>query len=411
MAMQQALRPYAGAGVALAGAGLIAITPVAGISLDVQSRAVQLMSTGSVLDPADLIAPALTAAQAYPITTPAELVANTASNLEFLQNEFAANPFPILEQIIANQAGYSNDLATAAENATSDFTSAVQGLPDVFQQAAADFSQGDVYDAVTGPYSYLLTNALDVNHDLVNGFSEVVQGITNNFGNLVNDTGAIFADAAGLGTNSVPVWLTDLIVAPLYGPNAAVSAIAGVSQDILTAATSGDSATALSDMANAPSTILDAFLNGYQVNAFATPDAATDVLARLGLPAQFGLLTHAGLVRAQDDVAELAQRLVGGGTLQNFLAARVEIANDISPREEFANFAGLADAHTASLESLLGGANLELPDFSTLLSDLSTALSPDALLGDLTSLFDPSAATDIGAQLSTDLSTVLLSLF
>lgn len=410
--MQQALRPYASAGVVLAGAGLIAVTPVAGTSLDVRSQAVQLMSTGGLLDPGDLIAPALMADQAYPITTPAELVSDTASNLEYLQSEFTANPFPILEQIIANQAGYSNDLATAAENATSDFTTTIQGLPDVFQQAAADFSQGDVYDALTSPYSYLLAGALEADHDLLNGFTEVVQGITNNVGNLVNDTGGIYVtDALGTVSSSVPTWLSELIVAPLYGPNAALSAVAGVSQDIVTALNSGESATALSDMANAPSTILDAFLNGYQLDDVAAKAAVEpDIMARLGLNPGFGLLSHSDALQFQADLTEVAQRLAGGGTLQNFLAARVEIANDISPRE-IANFAGLADAHTASLESLLGGANLELPDFSTLLSDLSTALSPDTLLGDLAGLFDPSAAGDIGAQLSTDLSTVLLSLF
>lgn len=47
--------------------------------------------------------------------------------------------------------------------------------------------------------------------------------------------------------------------------------------------------------------------------------------------------------------------------------------------------------------------------------DLTSALNPDALLGDVAGLFDPSAATDIGAALTADLgpdlSALLLSIF
>lgn len=405
--MQQAIRPYASAGVVLAGAGLIAITPVAGTPPDIQNRSVQLMSTGSPFDIGDLFSPAALDGQAFPITTPAELASDTATNLQDLQNQIAADPAPILEQIIANQAVYSNDLATAAENATSDFTSAVQGLPDVLAQASADFASGDVYDGLLTPYSYLLTSALQVNHDLLNGTSEVVQGITTNLQNLANDTGEAISAYFSNATDSVPTWLSELVVAPFYGPNAALAGFAGVSQDIVTAADNGDYSLVLSDLANAPSTILDAFLNGYGTGDVGVPvaaDISSDALRRaLGLNPEYGLLTGAA-----ERVKEFATVLDGNqGTIENIYEASVRIANDLA--------LGPTRIADAANDLLSGSTAAGLPDLSTFIGDLSNALDPSTLLGDLSGLFDPSALSDLGAQLTADLgpdlSSVLLSLF
>ncbi|HZD15618.1 MAG TPA: hypothetical protein VE196_10960 [Pseudonocardiaceae bacterium] len=404
--MQQALRPYASAGVALAGAGLIAITPVAGTALESQSRAVQLTSTGSPLDLGDLLSPVITD-QPYPIITPAELASDTATNLQDLQNQIVNDPAPILEQIIANQAMYSNDLATAAENAGSDFTAALQGLPDVLQQASADFASGDVYDGLTLPSSYLLSSVLEVNHDLLNGTSEVAQGMANSLDNLVNDVDGAVTNY--LSTDAVPTWLTELIYAPLYGPNAALAGFAGVSQDIVTAANSGDFSTVLSDLANAPSTIMDAFLNGYDVGAGTAPapiaQVVSDVAMRIGgLNPAYGLLTGAAEERMKD---LLSPGFGNQGTIENIYEASLRIANDLAGTR--AADGPIADLFTGA------GASTGLPDLSTLVGELTSALNPSTLLGDFTGLLDPSAISDLGAQLTADLgpdlSSVLLSLF
>jgi hypothetical protein len=409
--MQKSLRPCASAGVVLAGAGLIAMTPMAGPSLDVQSRAVQLLSTGSPLEFADLVNPGGVSDQAFPITTPAELASNTATNLQDLQNQIAADPAPILEQLIANQATYSNDLATAAENASSDFTSAVQGLPDVFAQTSADFASGDVYDGLTVPSSYLLTSALEVNHDLLNGTSEVAQGMTNSLDRLVNDTGEQLSSYfTTSGDQAVPTWLSDLIVAPLYGPNAELAGFAGVSQDIVTAADNGDYTTVLSDLANAPSTLTDAFLNGYDVQTLAPPPPPTaevvdpDAAMRLlGLNPEIGFLTGAA-DPVRFDLA--GPGLVERGTIENIYEASLRIAHDLGPQES-AKVVDIANGPLAELSGSASGA-AGLADTSPFLTELSTALSP--LLSDLTGLFDGSAATDIGSQLTTDFSALLLGL-
>ncbi len=367
--MQQALRPYASAGVVLASAGLIAITPTAGPAVDIQTRAVQLTS----------------ADQPDPITTLSELVSNTQGNLTALEAEFSANPTPILDQIEANQAVYAQDLAAAAQNAQSDFTAAVQGLPEVLQQATTDLNSGDIYDALQGPYQYLIGSALEINHDLANGGFQVAQAVSDNISNVLNDTGGVISPYVLSDGNSVPLWFSDLVTAPLYGPNAAQAGFDGVTADVVTAADDGDWTTVLSDLANAPTTIADAYLNGYDVPNLAAQaaDLGSDALRRIaGLNPEAALLT--GAERAREFADNGLPYYGGQGTFENLHEAALRIAADLGAGRELADVAGAQSA-------------------------ASTDLS--AVLSDLTALFEPGAATDAGSSLSTDLSSLLLSLF
>jgi hypothetical protein len=229
-----------------------------------------------------------------------------------------------------------------------------------------------VYDGLFSPYSYLLTSVLDVNHDLLNGASLVAQGIVNSLDNLVNDSGDMMRQyITGLGDSAVPTWLSDLILAPLYGPNAAFAGFSGVSQDVVTAAHSGDYSTVLSDLANAPTTITDAFLNGYDVNSLAPPptaDIVSDAIRRMAeLNPGYGFLT--GAPRPEEKAQDLISAFYGNqGTIENLYEASVRIAGDLG-----AEPTRIADTANAPLTDLLGGAasTLGLSDLSTVFSDLS----------------------------------------
>ncbi len=361
--MQQTLRPYASAGVILASAGLIAITPTAGPALDIQTRAVQLTSTD----------------QPDPITTWADLITNTQTNLSALQAEFSQDPTPILDQIEANQSVYAQDLATAAQNAQNDLQTAIQGFPDVIQQSTSDLNSGDIYDALQGPYQYLLGSALEVNHDLANGGFQVAQAIADNVSNVLNDSGGLQPYLAF--NDSVPLWFSELVTAPLYGPNAAMAGLDGVTADVVAAADNGDWTTVLSDLSNAPATVVDAYLNGYDAPNLVA-DVSTDALRRIiGLNPEAALLTGAERAREELDAAAFA---VGQGTFHNIHEAALRIATDLGAGRELADVAGAQ---------------------STASADLSSVLT------DLTGLFEPGAATDAGSSLSTDLSSLLVSLF
>src|ERR1700678_2865895 len=104
--MELSLRPYVTAGVAVAGAGLIAAAPVGPPALDIQTRAVQLTSVDDAGEDITSGAASLTGDQEFPVTTWADVFTNTFANLEDIGPQLAQDPTPILSTIEANQLGY-----------------------------------------------------------------------------------------------------------------------------------------------------------------------------------------------------------------------------------------------------------------------------------------------------------------
>ncbi|MDT5089718.1 MAG: hypothetical protein QOG47_2425, partial [Mycobacterium sp.] len=261
------------------------------------------------------------------------------------------------------------------ETAGTNLVTALQNLPDVLSRAMSDLTSGDVFDAETSITQFLTQTPLEVIRPLNNGFFEVAQSISNHLSNLLAGPDITRADAAGdLLPLSVPQWVTELVQAQLLAPHAAELAFAGVSQDIVTAIQGGDSTLAFSDLMNAPSTILDAFLNGYNLGdgggspylVDAVPEALRNVSAQ-------GLLSNEG-------------------TVATIREAMHTIARDISPLRAFE--APAADA---------AGATAAGADLHALVGDLSTLLSPDSALGDFVTAFDPNAIADITSLLTADL--------
>lgn len=74
------------------------------------------------------------AAAAVPGGAYGQLVANTATNLQALGSSWAAHPFPLLSQIIANQQRYFQQLATAIAGTIQNFPAALANLPTAIQQ-------------------------------------------------------------------------------------------------------------------------------------------------------------------------------------------------------------------------------------------------------------------------------------
>ena len=374
--MELSIRPYMTAGVVVAGAGLIAVAPVGPSAVQIQTRAVQLVATE---DLAAAVTGLLPAVQDFPVSTWADVFLNAFSNLESLQSEFGLDGSPILQAIMDNQLIYSNDLATAAETAGTNLVTALQDFPNVLSNAISDLASGDVFDAETSIAQFLTQAPLSVLRPLENGFFEVAQSISGHLDNLLAGQDVARADLASEAflPGSVPPWLTELMQAGLMAPHAAELALAGVSQDIVTAIQDGDSTLAFSDLLNAPSTILDAFVNGYNLgDDGGGPAKFVDAVPELmrSVSAQ-GLLSHEGAVAT---IREAMQT----------------IAQDISPRKAEAAVAGLVDA---------AGAVSASTDVHTLIADLSTLLGPDTAVGELVTAFDPNAIADITSLLTADL--------
>ncbi|QRY51197.1 hypothetical protein [Mycolicibacterium septicum] len=113
--MPQALRPYAMAGIAIAGAGVIAITPLSAPPPQVAERTVEFSSvqlsgsvqtlvTQSTAEAAvNAIPPELSPAEAYQY-----FAMLTAAHVMDAVAPIVSNPTPILNQVLANQFWYAN---------------------------------------------------------------------------------------------------------------------------------------------------------------------------------------------------------------------------------------------------------------------------------------------------------------
>ena len=372
--MEHSLRPYVTAGVVLAGASLIAAAPIGPAAVEIQTRAVQLTAIEGLA--ADVVS-AAAAPQEFPVSTLADVFTNAFANLESLGSEFTSNPTPIITALMENQLIYSNDLATAAETAGTNLVNALQDFPTVISNAMSDLASGDFFDAETSITQFLTQAPLSVLRPLDNGFFEVAQSMSNNLENLFSPP-AVYADSLSDGgslSSSLPQWFSELVQAPLLAPHAAELAFAGVGQDIVTAIQDGDSTAAFNDVVNAPATILDAFLNGYNLG---DDDGGGGIAKMLdAVPATMKNVSAQGLLSEEGTVATMRE-------------ASETIAREISPQRalETADTAGAASASA---------------DLNTVVGDLSTLLSPDTALGELATAFDPNAIADISSLLTADL--------
>ena len=371
--MEHSIRPYVTAGVVLAGASLIAAAPIGPPAPEIQTRAVHLASVGDLVDPTS--AASLADNQEFPLVSWADAYSDTISNLQSLDAQIAADPNPILSAVDANLTNYANELASAAQLSSSNFTNLLQDLSTVLTNATGDLQAGDVYDAETSIWQFLLTDPGTVTRPFESAYFDISQSMVNNLDNLLTP-GGIYANATSdiMQIFAIPQWVSDLQEASLYGPNAAEYAMAGVTQDVLNAYQSGDLTLALNDLSNAPSTIFDAYLNGYQVDGGVTAKDLTDLAAlRPGLNPTLGALN-------------------GGG--ESVLRAKEIVAGDLGGGVRAFDTLGGADATAAASSTA---------DLNVIVGDISTLLSPDTALGELATAFDPNAIADITSLLTADL--------
>lgn len=224
------LWPYLAAGVVLTGAALIGANPVVSTTLaDPQERAVQLTSSddwGSVFTDA-------------------------FANLQQIGTEIAADPAPVLTQVIENQTALADTLNTNLEtigNTLSTFAS--DGLPQALQALSSGIQSGDISDAVN-----------DFNTALLLGLIGVAQPIQTILG-LPGETAQNFANVV----ETLPTVGLNILLAPLGPLDGTFQAWGDSSQGIVEAVNAGDWTTALTDLLNQPAVLAGALLNGYDTS-------------------------------------------------------------------------------------------------------------------------------------------------
>ena len=88
------------------------------------------------------------------------LVTNTETNLQGLLGASAANPHPLLQQIISNQTGYTQTISTALQNAGKDLGTGAAGLRNSFHAAGQALLAGNpsaaANDALQGLENFFL---------------------------------------------------------------------------------------------------------------------------------------------------------------------------------------------------------------------------------------------------------------
>lgn len=358
------MRSCLAAGVALVGASLIAVNPVAPtIAADIQEHAVRLTSTiaddlgdltasaatvAGSLDFDGLVGAAAAASVPGPIGEWVNVFTQAVSNLQQLGGEITADPFPILAQVLHNQLGFANALGSNLQTMGSDLYSLLtQTLPPQIQKMFSSIAAGEISSGVATfnqnlvldllPSAGPLVNILGIPGEIAQNFADVVQQLPN-------------------------IGLTYLLEG-LELTEGTSQAVADSLQSVVNAWAAGQPLQAFVNVLNLPAIATGAFVNGY-VSPF------NDV-------GYLGLLTS-------------AESGMGSGLLDQIL---VQIPQSIAST--------LANGATPAT---LAGDLSELT--ATLLNGLHGILNPGAFAA----AFTPAAIANIGSLLAANLAPRLTGL-
>ncbi|MEV0672807.1 hypothetical protein [Mycobacterium sp. NPDC050441] len=288
------------AGVAMVGVGAIAVTPVAqNTTLIQQAQSFAYDLTAATMD-----------ATASPVDVYGTLVGNTFSNLELLGKALAANPAPLLSQVLENQQGYAGKFGAAFEAIPTNLQNWYNGPngQERLAQAQAALEAGDIGEAYRwfnhsmlyafqGAFGSLIAPGFILS-GVPRGGTEYLAGIpeqmAQNFTNLI----------AATFTSSV------VVSAVFQGAFATVSGpafeLARVAEAISTSVAAGDAQGAFNAVVNTPGILVNAALNGFK---YSDPDPETGTGGYTEWPA---LLTWA-------DPGEQGGARIVAGLLQNLL--------------------------------------------------------------------------------------------
>ncbi|HEX2214851.1 MAG TPA: hypothetical protein VHH12_15650 [Mycobacterium sp.] len=223
--MQVAVRPYLTTGVALVGAGVIAVSPIAPPVPEIEVPAVHSAPV------------ALTA-------TYAELIDNTLSNLGFIGNDlFEEGIAPILQQIAVNQLTLVQDLGAAVHRLLE--ASNPVGIPATLTTALGQLAAGQIQEAAETLSTGVILAALPLLPPLQVPINNLVAVI-----------------------NLVPQIIPQLGIALISPPLSLFQGTAAAIQDVVDDVGAGDLTAVVNAIINAPATILDGVINGYPENGF-----------------------------------------------------------------------------------------------------------------------------------------------
>jgi len=387
------MRPYLAAGVAMMGASLIAVNPVAPtIANDIQERAVRLTDSvvadvgdfaanvGTALPGSlDMSGFASAAASIPPAVNPIvewlNVFETAGSNLQAIAQNWFADPFPVLAQVASNQIGFADTFGSNLQtlgNGVYDLLT--QTLPPQINTLIDGIQAGDIASSVSTFNTNLTFDLFPLATPLLN-IADIPGEMLTNLSTTVSDNLSISVLPLLLGFNGT-----------IFGQ--AQGAANGL-QLALDAYNAGQYGTAFVDLLNVPALSVGGYLNG-----------STG-------PFDLGYLQTGGLLDAL--VNELPQAFAkslipSGGTAATWGGVLDQLGSLL--------FGGLESYFGVSPAAFDPAAAFD-PSALSMAFDpaaLSMAFDPAAL----STSFDPAAVTDIGSMLAADLapnlSTIALDL-
>jgi len=321
--MQVATRPRLNAGIALVGASVIAVCPLAPPLPDIH-----LPNPAHVVASVELAAAALAA----PPPSYAQVIQEAVANAQALLTTFEANPTPILSQVAHNQAITIQNLIAALQTTGGAIgTALTTTVPPLLQAAFSDLASGNVEGATNNVLSAILAPVFPITGFIPALSAAFTQPLTN----LV---AAINAVQAGGVLSPLSFAVTGLLGPVLSGAGAFGVAVDNVGSAI----GAGDPQAVLNAVVNGPATILDGVLNG----GFG-PDLSS--LAGLaGIKVVAGGLLSGGLAITLPNGVVTVQL---PGTINSLEALATAFANALTPPKVTATATTTTTADVKSLST------------------------------------------------------------
>lgn len=258
--MSAAVRSRLNIGIAVAGAGAIALAPINPSMPTISEPLAQSVSTAAV---------ALSAA-VNPIEQWAQIISEAFTNGAALVEAYLDNPAPILRQLILNGIGYGETTVTALQATVTNLIDNLRldnpnGLPANLRNAWDLLLAGDIANGLPPLYSsfvgYLLFSTLPVINVL-----QIPIDMAQNFANVVE---------AGM------TGIVGLVFGALSAPQAAVEGASDQLQAVYNAIQAGDWLGTINEVLGVPGAFVDGLVNGYGYNAgLLNPDGLVDMAIR-----------------------------------------------------------------------------------------------------------------------------------
>jgi hypothetical protein len=281
--MHVAARRHARPGIALAGAAVIAVSPIVPILPDVHLPDAHLPR----LSAAQVELTALT----NPLAQWQQVIETAVDNIGQLGGLVLDDQTPIIKQVIADQMANAAVLSNAARNALKAINISVTTLPAALKNATDQLAAGDIEGAVAGIVSSLLPLVIN----LVDGFTAAYPVVANTAQNMAN----LVAVVPNLVLPTVLAFS-----APLFS---LVNAGAATAQDVADAIGAGNLEGLANAIINSPAVLTGAVLNGYGNSPLGLP--AAGLLSPIGAIGSLTAGTISGLLSLRDIIASALKPL------------------------------------------------------------------------------------------------------